>query len=95
LAYLWRNGIIPFQAWQTKYMSGLQKSMGYLDFQGKSLNSLWWYVIFISIRGAADRRLARLIDYKVAVSFGRWRLFLCFMVIFASDGVSETEASHA
>lgn len=44
--------------------------------------------------GATDRRLARLVNYKIAVSFGRGRLFLCLATIL-TDRVSYSKAGQA
>ena len=44
--------------------------------------------------GATDRRLARLVNYEIAVSFGRGRLFLCLITIL-TDRVSYSKAGQA
>ena len=44
--------------------------------------------------GATDRRLARLVNYEIAVSFSRGRLFLCFITIL-TDRVSYSKAGQA
>ena len=46
--------------------------------------------------GATDRRLARLISYSYSrILWSGGRLFLCLIIIFAADGVSETETGQA
>lgn len=44
--------------------------------------------------GATDRRLARLVNYEIAVSFDRGRLFLCLVTIL-TDRVSYSKAGQA
>ena len=44
--------------------------------------------------GATDRRLARLVNYEIAVYFGRGRLFLCLITIL-TDRVSYSKAGQA
>ena len=47
--------------------------------------------------GATDRRLARFISLQLIAAYlvTGGRLFLCLVVIFAADGVSETETGQA
>ena len=46
--------------------------------------------------GTAVRRSAQIIVGKIAAqAYGLGRLFLRFIIIFASDGVSETETGQA
>ncbi len=45
------------------------------------------------IKGATDRRLARLFSYKIAVTFGRGRLFLCLVTIL-TDRISDSKAGQ-